>query len=83
MWYLASGMKVKFSYQKAEKRFKDSRRYHKVRLKYQGNAGFSHISQIGRAWAPKRFCLHVHSHYIREYRYCYSAVGAHMRESFL
>lgn len=61
---------------KTGKRFKNSRRYHKVRLMYQDEAGFDLISKIGKAWAPKGLRPHVHSHYIREYRYCYGAVDA-------
>ena len=49
---------------------------------YQDEAGFGRISKIGKAWAPKGMRPHVHSHYIREYRYCYGAVDAHTGESF-
>lgn len=49
---------------------------------YQDEAGFGRISKIGKAWTPKGVRPHVHSHYIREYRYCYGAVDAHTGESF-
>lgn len=49
---------------------------------YQDEAGFGRISKIGKAWAPKGVRPQVHSHYIREYRYCYGAVDAHTGESF-
>lgn len=49
---------------------------------YQDEAGFGRISKIGKDWAPKGVRPHVHSHYIREYRYCYGAVDAHTGESF-
>ena len=49
---------------------------------YQDEAGFGRISKIGKTWAPKGVRPHVHSHYIREYRYCYGAVDAHTGESF-
>lgn len=67
---------------KARKRFKDSRRYNKVRLMYQDEAGFGRISKLGKCWAPKGTRPVVHSHHIREYRYCYGAVDAHTGESF-
>ncbi|HFI0597139.1 TPA: IS630 family transposase [Streptococcus suis] len=78
---LASKNKI-FIHENRKKRFKNSRRYHKVRLMYQDEAGFGRISKIGKAWAPKGVRPHVHSHYIREYRYCYGAVDAHTGESF-
>lgn len=43
---------------------------------YQDEAGFGRISKIGKAWAPKGVRPQVHSHYMREYRYCYGAVDA-------
>ena len=49
---------------------------------YQDEAGFGRISKIGNAWAPKGDRPHVHSHHIREFRYCYGAVDAHTGESF-
>lgn len=49
---------------------------------YQDEVGFGRISKIGKDWAPKGVRPHVHSHYIREYRYCYGAVDAHTGESF-
>ncbi|WP_083201807.1 IS630 family transposase [Streptococcus himalayensis] len=39
-------------------------------------------TKIGKSWVPKGVRPHVHSHYIREYRYCYGAVDAHTGESF-
>ncbi|VNP39248.1 transposase family protein [Streptococcus pneumoniae] len=49
---------------------------------YQDEAGFSRISKLGSCWAPIGVGLHVHSHYIREFRYCYGAVDAYTGESF-
>ncbi len=49
---------------------------------YQDEAGFGRISKIGKAWAPKGERPQVHSHYMREYRYCYGAVDARTGESF-
>ncbi|CJI56423.1 degenerate transposase [Streptococcus pneumoniae] len=49
---------------------------------YQDEAGFSRISKLGSCWAPIGVGPHVHSHYIREFRYCYGAVDAHTGESF-
>lgn len=49
---------------------------------YQDEAGFGRISKMGKSWAPQGMRPHVHSHYIREYRYCYGAVDAHTGESF-
>ncbi|CEW51694.1 transposase [Streptococcus pneumoniae] len=43
---------------------------------YQDEAGFSRISKLGSCWAPIGVGPHVHSHYIREFRYCYGAVDA-------
>ncbi|HHK6812091.1 TPA: IS630 family transposase, partial [Streptococcus pneumoniae] len=59
------------------KRFKTSRRFRKVRLMYQDEAGFGRISKLGSCWAPIGVGPHIHSHYIREFRYCYGAVDAH------
>ncbi|MGT2826841.1 IS630 family transposase [Streptococcus himalayensis] len=75
-------LKIKSTFKKTRKRFKNSRRYQKVRLMYQDEAGFGRISKIGKSWVPKGVRPHVHSHYIREYRYCYGAVDAHTGESF-
>ncbi|HEW6303093.1 TPA: IS630 family transposase [Streptococcus pneumoniae] len=60
-----------------KKRFKTSRRFRKVRLMYQDEAGFGRISKLGSCWAPIGVGPHIHSHYIREFRYCYGAVDAH------
>ncbi|HHK6352465.1 TPA: IS630 family transposase [Streptococcus pneumoniae] len=65
-----------------KKRFKTSRPFHKVRLMYQDEAGFGRISKLGSCWSPIGVGPHVHSHYIREFRYCYGAVDAHTGESF-
>ncbi|VLG73264.1 transposase family protein [Streptococcus pneumoniae] len=67
---------------KKRKRFKISRRFRKVRLMYQDEAGFSRISKLGSCWSPIGVGPHVHSHYIREFRYCYGAVDAYTGESF-
>ncbi|HGQ4629445.1 TPA: IS630 family transposase, partial [Streptococcus pneumoniae] len=52
------------------------------RLMYQDEAGFGRISKLGFCWSPIGVGPHVHSHYIREFRYCYGAVDAHTGESF-
>ncbi|CJY07513.1 transposase [Streptococcus pneumoniae] len=44
---------------------------------YQDEAGFGRISKLGSCWAPIGVGPHIHSHYIREFRYCYGAVDAH------
>ncbi|COB24038.1 transposase family protein [Streptococcus pneumoniae] len=49
---------------------------------YQDEAGFGRISKLGSCWAPIGVGPHIHSHYIREFRYCYGAVDAHTGESF-
>lgn len=49
---------------------------------YQDEAGFGRISKLGKAWAPEGVRPIVHSHHIREYRYCYRAVDARTGESF-
>ncbi|VLO53298.1 transposase family protein [Streptococcus pneumoniae] len=49
---------------------------------YQDEAGFSRISKLGSCWSPIGVDPHVHSHYIREFRYCYGAVDAYTGESF-
>ncbi len=49
---------------------------------YQDEAGFGRISKLGSCWAPIGVGPHVHSHYIREFCYCYGAVDAHTGESF-
>ncbi|HEV9743074.1 TPA: IS630 family transposase, partial [Streptococcus pneumoniae] len=54
----------------------------KVRLMYQDEAGFGRISKLGSCWSPIGVGPHVHSHYIREFRYCYGAVDAYTGESF-
>lgn len=48
---------------------------------YQDEAGFGRISKMGKAWAPKGLRPQVHSHHIREFRYCYGAVDSHTGES--
>ncbi|CTK63865.1 Transposase-like protein, ISSpn2 [Streptococcus pneumoniae] len=63
---------------KKRKRFKTSRCFHKVRLMYQDEAGFGRISKLGSCWSPIGVGPHVHSHYIREFHYCYGAVDAHI-----
>lgn len=45
---------------------------------YQDEAGFGRISKLGKCWAPKGTRPVVHSHHIREYRYCYGAVDAQL-----
>ena len=45
---------------------------------YQDEAGFGRISKLGSCWSPIGVGPHVHSHYIREFRYCYGAVDAHI-----
>ncbi|EDK67391.1 Transposase [Streptococcus pneumoniae SP18-BS74] len=77
-----SRLKIKSQFKKARKRFKYSRRFRKVRLMYQDEAGFSRISKLGSCWSPIGVDPHVHSHYIREFRYCYGAVDAYTGESF-
>ncbi|HGJ6698253.1 TPA: IS630 family transposase [Streptococcus pneumoniae] len=77
-----SRLKIKSQFKKTRKRFKTSRRFHKVRLMYQDEAGFGRISKLGSCWSPIGVGPHVHSHYIREFRYCYGAVDAHTGESF-
>ncbi|CJC01043.1 degenerate transposase [Streptococcus pneumoniae] len=49
---------------------------------YQDEAGFGRISKLGSCWAPIGVGPHIHSHYIREFRYCYGAVDAYTGESF-
>ncbi len=49
---------------------------------YQDEAGFGRISKLGSCWSPMGVGPHVHSHYIREFCYCYGAVDAHTGESF-
>ncbi|VKU53110.1 degenerate transposase [Streptococcus pneumoniae] len=49
---------------------------------YQDEAGFGRISKLGSCWAPIGVGPHVHSHYIREFHYCYGAVDAYTGESF-
>ncbi|HEU9026588.1 TPA: IS630 family transposase, partial [Streptococcus pneumoniae] len=78
---VASKNKISIQEEK-KKRFKTSRPFHKVRLMYQDDAGFGRISKLGSCWSPIGVGPHVHSHYIREFRYCYGAVDAHTGESF-
>ncbi|HHG8279086.1 TPA: IS630 family transposase [Streptococcus pneumoniae] len=78
---VASKNKISIQEEK-KKRFKTSRPFHKVRLMYQDDAGFGRISKLGSCWSPIGVGPHVHSHYIREFRYCYGAVYAHTGESF-
>ncbi|VFH97625.1 transposase [Streptococcus pneumoniae] len=40
------------------------------------------ISKLGSCWSPIGVGPHVHSHYIREFRYYYGAVDAYTGESF-
>ncbi|WP_264370837.1 IS630 family transposase [Streptococcus pneumoniae] len=77
-----SRLKIKSQFKKKRKRFKTSRRFHKVRLMYQDEAGFGRISKLGSCWSPIGVGPHVHSHYIREFRYYYGAVDAYTGESF-
>ncbi|HGK8630466.1 TPA: IS630 family transposase [Streptococcus pneumoniae] len=77
-----SRLKIKSQFKKTRKRFKTSRRFHKVRLMYQDEAGFGRISKLGSCLSPIGVGPHVHSHYIREFHYCYGAVDAHTGESF-
>ncbi|WP_235848611.1 IS630 family transposase, partial [Streptococcus pneumoniae] len=77
-----SRLKIKSQFKKTRKRFKTSRPFHKVRLMYQDEAGFGRISKLGSCWSPIGVGPHVHSHYIREFRYCYGAVDAYTGESF-
>ncbi|CTK78568.1 DDE_3 domain protein, partial [Streptococcus pneumoniae] len=44
---------------------------------YQDEAGFGRISKLGSCWSQIGVGPHVHSHYIREFRYCYGAVDAY------
>ncbi|CJD48603.1 transposase [Streptococcus pneumoniae] len=48
----------------------------------QDEAGFGRISKLGSCWSPIGVGPHVHSHYIREFRYYYGAVDAYTGESF-
>ncbi len=82
MLKLLKRLKIKSIFKSSRKRFKHSRRYKKVRLMYQDEAGFGRISKLGSCWAPKGCRPHVASHYIREYRHCYGAVDAHTGEPF-
>nr|WP_235815481.1 IS630 family transposase [Streptococcus pneumoniae] len=77
-----SRLKIKSQFKKKRKRFKTSRRFRKVHLMSQDEAGFGRISKLGSCWSPIGVGPHVHSHYIREFRYCYGAVDAHTGESF-
>ncbi|WP_265340127.1 IS630 family transposase [Streptococcus pneumoniae] len=77
-----SRLKIKSQFKKKRKRFKTSRPFRKVRLMYQDEAGFGRISKLGSCWSPIGVGPHIHSHYIREFRYCYGAVDAHTGESF-
>ena len=49
-----SRLKIKSQFKKTGKRFKTSRRFRKVRLMYQDEAGFGRISKLGACWAPMR-----------------------------
>ena len=77
-----SHLKIKSQFKKIRKRFKYSRRFRKVRLMYQDEAGFGRISKMSSCWAPMGVSPHVHNHYIREFSYCYGAVDSHTGESF-
>ena len=37
---------------------------------------------MSSCWAPKGSRPSIHSHYMREYRYCYGAINAHTVDSF-
>lgn len=60
-------LKIKYTFRTAGKRFKHSRRYNKVRLMYQDEAGFGRIRKQGKCWAPQGTRPVVHSHHIKEY----------------
>lgn len=75
-------LKIKSTFKSARKRFRHSRRYQKVRLMYQDEAGFGRISKLGKCWAPQGVRPIVASHHIREFRYCYGVVDAHTGQSF-
>lgn len=49
---------------------------------YQDEAGFGRISKMSSCWAPKGIRPNIHSHYMREYRYCYGAGDAQTGDSF-
>ncbi|MBW5047151.1 IS630 family transposase, partial [Streptococcus pneumoniae] len=57
-----SRLKIKSQFKKKRKRFKTSRRFHKVRSMYQDEAGFGRISKLGSCWSPIGVGPHVHSH---------------------
>ena len=49
---------------------------------YQDEAGFGRISMMSSCWAPQGIRPSIHSHYMREYLYCYGAVDAQTGDSF-
>lgn len=49
---------------------------------YQDEAAFVRISKMSSCWAPKGVRPSIHSHYMREYSYCYGAINAHTGDSF-
>lgn len=59
-------LKIKSTFKSARKRFRHSRRYQKLRLMYQDEAGFGRISKLGKCWAP----------------HCYGVDDAHTGQSF-
>lgn len=75
-------LKIKSTFETLSKRFKEEGTYNKVRLMYQDEAGFGRISKMSSCWAPQGIRPNIHSHYMREYRYCYGAVDAQIGDSF-
>ena len=75
-------LKIKSTFYTLSKRFKEEGSYNKVRLMYQDEAGFVRISKMSSCWAPKGSRPSIHSHYMREYSYCYGAINAHTGDSF-
>ena len=76
-------LKIKSTFETLSKRFKEKGTYNKVRLMYQDEAGFGRISKMSSCWAPQGIRPNIHSHYMREYRYCYGAVDAQTGDSLL
>ena len=76
-------LKIKSTFETLSKRFKEKGTYNKVRLMYQDEAGFGRISKMSSCWAPQGIRPSIHSHYMREYRYCYGAVDAQTGDSLL
>ena len=75
-------LKIKSTLETLSKRFKEEGTYNKVRLMYQDEAGFGRISKMSSCWAPQGIRPSIPSHYMRECRYCYGAVGAQTGDSF-